>query len=318
MKYILCLLLFFIGSIGADAQTKIASYEKYVSQYSDLAVQHQQKYHIPASITLAQGLLESGAGLSELARNSNNHFGIKCHSGWKGAKAYHDDDLRNECFRKYKTVDESYEDHSLFLTGSSRYAGLFKLHPTDYLKWAKGLQEAGYATDKAYANRLIKPIEDYELFLYDSGKTPAAASPEKKQAAPKKTRKPVEKKTEPPLPPVIIIVERPVDKVQGLASIRAFDNDSIEQIAKDTGFTTDELYMYNEMPVHYPLQKGDIIYLVKKKKKANKPYYDHVVQIGESMHSISQKYGLQVKSLYKINKKKEDYVPAEGDVLKLR
>lgn len=157
-------------SAGAESQRKLTSYQKYISKYSDLAIQHQKKYRIPASITLAQGLLESGAGQSDLARRSNNHFGIKCHSDWRGGRVYHDDDLRGECFRKYKRVEDSYDDHSRFLAERSRYERLFKLNIKDYKGWAKGLQKCGYATDRAYANKLIKVIEDYELYRFDSGK----------------------------------------------------------------------------------------------------------------------------------------------------
>lgn len=166
---IFCLLFFITTFAEAATQRKVPSYEKYIKTYSDLAVQHQKKYKIPASITLAQGLLESGAGQSDLARRSNNHFGIKCHSDWRGGRVYHDDDLRGECFRKYKRVEDSYEDHSKFLL-RSRYERLFDLKITDYKGWARGLQKCGYATDRAYANKLIKVIEDYELYRYDTGK----------------------------------------------------------------------------------------------------------------------------------------------------
>ena len=227
-------------SAGAESQRKLTSYQKYISKYSDLAIQHQKKYRIPASITLAQGLLESGAGQSDLARRSNNHFGIKCHSDWRGGRVYHDDDLRGECFRKYKRVEDSYDDHSRFLAERSRYERLFKLNIKDYKGWAKGLQKC------------------------------------------------------------------------------AKDNDSFDQIARSMGFKAKQLMKFNEVPEDFPLQAGDIVYLEKKKKKADKPNYDHVVQVGESMHSIAQMYGIQIKSLYKMNKKDKDYIPEEGDVLKLR
>ena len=126
-----------------------------------------EKYKIPASITLAQGILESGNGLSTLAKKSNNHFGIKCHKGWKGERVYHDDDEKGECFRKYTYVQTSYEDHSKFLTSRQRYAGLFKLKKTDYKGWARGLKKAGYATDKKYPKKLIKIIQDYKLYEFD-------------------------------------------------------------------------------------------------------------------------------------------------------
>ena len=284
-------------SAGAESQRKLTSYQKYISKYSDLAIQHQKKYRIPASITLAQGLLESGAGQSDLARRSNNHFGIKCHSDWRGGRVYHDDDLRGECFRKYKRVEDSYDDHSRFLAERSRYERLFKLNIKDYKGWAKGLQKCGYATDRAYANKLIKVIEDYELYRFDSGKGTNKTST-KKQNLP--------------------VFNYQVYRTHGLIYVYAKDNDSFDQIARSMGFKAKQLMKFNEVPEDFPLQAGDIVYLEKKKKKADKPNYDHVVQVGESMHSIAQMYGIQIKSLYKMNKKDKDYIPEEGDVLKLR
>ncbi len=284
-------------SAGAESQRKLTSYHKYISKYSDLAVQHQKKYRIPASITLAQGLLESGAGQSDLARRSNNHFGIKCHSDWRGGKVYHDDDLRGECFRKYKRVEDSFDDHSRFLAERSRYERLFKLDIKDYKGWAKGLQKCGYATDRAYANKLIKVIEDYELYRFDSSKGTKKGKDKKQELSP---------------------LEYQVYRTHGLIYVYAKEDDSLDRIARSLGFKTRHLTKFNEVPEDFPLQAGDIVYLEKKKKKADKPNYDHVVQVGESMHSIAQMYGIQVKSLYKMNKKDKDYVPEEGDVLKLR
>lgn len=297
---ILCLLviLVFLGNTEAFSQRKNPSFEKYIKQYSNLAIQHQKKYGIPSSITLAQGLFESGAGQSELARKSNNHFGIKCHSDWRGERVTHDDDLRGECFRKYKQPEDSYEDHARFLTDRPRYAPLFELNIKDYKGWAKGLQKCGYATDRAYANKLIKVIEDYELYRFDSAKTKKTSATNRQPAA--------------------TLTKYTIYRTQGLLYVYAKDNDNFEHIAQSTGFETKDLRKYNEVPEDFPLQRGDIVYLEKKKKKADKPAYDHVVQIGESMHSISQKYGIQIKSLYKMNKKHKDYIPEEGDVLKLR
>lgn len=139
----------------------------YIGNYKDVAIDKMVTYNIPASITLAQGILESGNGLSTLAKKSNNHFGIKCHSGWKGKKVYHDDDKRNECFRKYDSPEGSFNDHSLFLTTRGRYEFLFDLEPDDYKGWAKGLKKAGYATDRKYPKKLIAFIENFELYQYD-------------------------------------------------------------------------------------------------------------------------------------------------------
>jgi len=296
---ILLLILTGINPELVKAQRKLSSYEAYISKYSDLAIEHQKKYKIPASITLSQGLLESGAGQSSLARQSNNHFGIKCHSDWRGGRVYHDDDLRGECFRKYDQVEDSYTDHSKFIAFRPRYSVLFDLDLKDYKGWAKGLQQCGYATDRAYANKLIKVIEDYELYRFDSHKgTRKQETPQQNKSASAELM--------------------PIYKTHGLIYVIARANDSFESIAQNLGFREKELRKYNEVPEEFPLQPGDIVYLEKKKKKADKPYYDHVVQIGESMHSISQHYGIRLKSLYKLNKKDMEYIPAEGDVLKLR
>lgn len=139
----------------------------YISKYAPIAVHEMKKSKIPASITLAQGILESGNGVSQLALKSNNHFGVKCHKGWKGASVKHDDDRKQECFRKYKEVETSYKDHSSFLKTRSRYDFLFKLKKDDYKAWAKGLKKAGYATDKKYPDKLIHLIETYKLYNYD-------------------------------------------------------------------------------------------------------------------------------------------------------
>jgi LysM repeat protein len=290
----------------AESQKALSTYQKYINTYSDLAVKKQKEFGIPASITLAQGLLESGAGQSMLAKNANNHFGIKCHD-WKGATIYHDDDRKKECFRKYAHAEESYNDHSRFLKDRSRYSELFKLNIKDYKGWAKGLQKCGYATDKAYANKLIKIIEDYELYRFDSNTS------NKKTPANKSTS--TSKKNE---PAKTVIITRPIQKMYGILYVYAEDNDTFDKIAAETNMEVGNLKSFNEVPGDFPLQRGDIVYLNKKKKKADRPYYDHVVKIGESMHSISQEYGIQIKSLYKLNKKKENYIPVEGDVLKLR
>lgn len=293
--WLLLLLCLYSLPATAESQRKLSSYQKYIKQYGELAVKHQKKYRIPASITLAQGLLESGAGQSTLARRSNNHFGIKCHTEWRGSSVRHDDDLRGECFRKYRSVADSYEDHSRFLAERPRYAALFRLDTRNYKGWARGLQQCGYATDRAYANKLIKVIEDYELYRYDSHKGQGRTHRE-----------------------TLPLRRYQVYRTHGLLYVYAKENDSLDRIAASLGFSAKALRKFNEVPEDFPLERGDIVYLEKKKKRADKPDYDHVVQIGESMHSIAQQYGMQVKSLYRLNKKHKDYIPEEGDVLKLR
>jgi len=153
--------------VNTAPKTITNTVEKYIYQYKNIAQFEMQQHGVPASITLAQGILESGAGSGDLTQRANNHFGIKCHN-WKGEKVYHDDDKKQECFRKYTNPADSFRDHSLFLSGRNRYASLFKLNPKDYKGWAKGLRKAGYATDPKYPSKLISLIERYQLYQYDS------------------------------------------------------------------------------------------------------------------------------------------------------
>ena len=142
--------------------------EIYIDQYSSIAKDEMKAHKIPASIILAQGILESGMGYSRLAKEGNNHFGIKCHKDWSGEKIYHDDDEKGECFRVYKNVASSFRDHSLFLKNRQRYSPLFKMKLSNYKGWAKGLKKAGYATDPGYAEKLISLVERFELMKFDS------------------------------------------------------------------------------------------------------------------------------------------------------
>jgi len=286
--------------LALSAQKKVQAYVNYINQYKNLAIKGKDKYKVPASITLAQGLIETGAGTSELARASNNHFGIKCHSDWTGDYVYRRDDTPNDCFRKYNTVEESFEDHAKFLLKYPRYAVLFTYNIRDYISWAKGLQTCGYATNPGYANSLIRVIEGYDLYQYDEKSYPENN---------------VKSKNEKNKNPVLL---RDVYLCYNMLYIIAKENDSFERISDETGFKVKDLAKYNEVPDYYPLKKGDIVWLEKKKKKADKPNLVHIVKIGESIHSISQRYGIQMKHLYKMNKKDWGYVPTEGDVLKLR
>jgi len=295
--FLLCVCMLSTNSVFARKLHQ--PYVEYINKYGDLAVKHMDKYKIPASITIAQGILESGAGLSDFAKRSNNHFGIKCHSNWKGDRIYRADDSPNDCFRSYRNVEDSYEDHALFLTQRERYASLFKLDIKNYKAWAKGLQSSGYATDKSYANKLIKLIEDYKLYELDK-KSKSKGNPQKENS------------------PSVPVYNRTLLKAHGLFYVIAGTNDSYEKIASDMDTKVKDLIKYNDLLEGFPVRSGDIIYLEKKKNKADKPYFEHIVQLGESMHKISQMYGIQLDRLYKLNKKKGDYVPAEGDVLRLR
>lgn len=293
MKKLKLFLIFIISCLTLQAQTRNKQYEDYIKKYRELAVEEMKKYHIPASITLAQGLLESGAGQSTLARKSNNHFGIKCGSDWRGKTVSHDDDARGECFRAYKHPKESYEDHSKFLAGRSRYASLFKLKITDYKGWARGLKKAGYATNPRYADQLIGIIELYELHKYDE----------------KNYLKWIKKN---PNPHQTYIAN-------DLLYIVVRAGDSWKSISKEFDISQKKLRKYNDLYKGYALQVGDILYLEKKNKKADKEHIVHVLRAGESMYSISQKYGIRLKNLYKMNKMDaDDPAPEVGTILRLR
>lgn len=307
-RYISILSLFLICFFVPDlvfGQNRLRVYEDYIDKYSGIAVKHMNDYKIPASIKLAQGILESGAGMSDLARRSNNHFGIKCHRGWRGESVYAADDTPNDCFRKYRRVEDSYDDHSEFLTTGSRYRELFNLSITDYKGWARGLQKTGYATDRAYANKLIKLIEDYELYRFDNKNYRRGVSRKQRQLAKKQEIAQANWSHQP-------------YKTHGLVYVVAVNGDTFAGIANEFGFKEKDLLKFNEVPEGFPLSEGDIVYFQKKKPRADMPYFEHVVQIGESMYSISQKYGVQLRNLYRLNKKSYEYVPEEGDVLKLR
>lgn len=293
MKKLKLFLILIISCLTLQAQTRNKQYENYIKKYRELAVEEMKKFHIPASITLAQGLLESGAGQSTLARKSNNHFGIKCGSDWRGKTVSHDDDARGECFRAYKHPKESYEDHSKFLAGRPRYASLFKLKITDYKGWARGLKKAGYATNPRYADQLIGIIELYELHKYDE----------------KNYLKWIKKN---PNPHQTYIAN-------DLLYIVVRAGDSWKSISKEFDISQKKLRKYNDLYKGYALQVGDILYLEKKNKKADKEHIVHVLRAGESMYSVSQKYGIRLKNLYKMNEMDaDDPAPEVGTILRLR
>ena len=295
---------FILLMLPIQAQRRNSLYNNYIKEYAPLAVEQMNKYRIPASITLAQGLLESGAGRSQLARKSNNHFGIKCHNIWRGRKVYHDDDAKGECFRAYRKVEESYEDHSKFLKNGPRYAFLFKLKITDYKGWARGLKKAGYATDPSYANRLITIIEDYELYKYDS------KGMSRREA--RRWEKELKKKPWLANPHQIYTSNK-------LLYVVARTGDDFRLLGKEFDISWKKLVKYNDLHREYTLQAGDIIYLMEKNKKAQEPHRVYVVKDGDSMHSISQTFGIRLKNLYKMNRKDaEEYVPEVGDRLRLR
>lgn len=304
MKRLTTLLVSLIVALTAFCQMKTnQKYQDYIDEYKDLAIYEMLRYNIPASITLAQGLFESGAGQSELCRKGNNHFGIKCH-GWSGRTVYHDDDLAQECFRAYKDALESYEDHSKFLVNSQRYKRLFSLKRTDYKGWAQGLKDCGYATNPQYATKLIQIIELYGLNQYDQAK-----KYDKFLAHHSATTQPVNAKS----------TIHPIHIYNKNYYLYARKGDTFKSIGEETELSYRKIAKYNERNKKDVLVEGEVIYLKKKQKKALKQFKNrpHVVKSGESMYSIAQMYGIRLKSLYKKNKLPKDYELRVGDKLRV-
>ncbi len=287
---------------------------EYINTYKDIAIRQMELSGIPASITLAQGCLESGDGNSSLAVNAKNHFGIKCHA-WEGRKYYQDDDAKNECFRAYRSAEESFADHSDFLRYNRRYATLFDLNPDDYKGWAYGLKAAGYATNPQYPQLLIKIIEEYELYNYDkvtiSGDVVLPPSPSQLQT-------PIRVLPTRESPLYKISLQREVFSQNGAAYIIAEENDTFARIAREYNLFTRELLSFNDCHKDRQLSKGDRVYIEKKRKYARKHLDKHVVEEGETLYSISQNYGIRLKSLRKINNFSNVNEPEAGSIIKLR
>lgn len=295
--------------------------EQYIAAFKDNAIKEMELFNIPASITLAQGMLESGNGNSDLATVANNHFGIKCHSGWTGPTFTKDDDAKDECFRKYPTALDSYTDHSNFLRTRDRYAPLFELKCTDYKGWAKGLKKVGYATDPKYTRRLIDLIETYKLYQYDKiNKNPPVYV--KKEKADKTVTASVSKspggKTEKvrKVEPVERHVTRRIQQFRFINYIIIQPGDSFEKIARETDKDVWQLCKFNDLKPTDKLIAGQRLYLQPKRRKAKEEF--HVVKKGETMHSISQLYAIKLSALYKKNHMNEGQEPKPGETLNLR
>ncbi len=313
-RLVLITFISFITTNVSFAQKKQnALVVKYINEYKNIAIDEMLRYRIPASITLAQGILESGWGRSELAAKSNNHFGIKCKSSWNGKRVYHDDDEKGECFRKYNSPKDSYEDHSIFLSEGQRYAFLFKLRPTDYKGWAHGLKKAGYATNPKYAHILIDLIELYHLDKYDS----------KKHNRNSKNDKLPTLKDEITISVPIIIGETSVDNSEPKPSIKNLGskrgrkrfslnnskfvlvekNDTWSTLSKATGKKVSQLYQYNEITdPEAKLEVGTNIFFSKKKKSAGLQDQKLVIdKEGETIYKISQRYAIRSSVLSELN-----------------
>ncbi len=291
--------LFLIIALITQAQTKMTP-EDYINAFKDDAVKEMHLHKVPACITLAQGMLESGNGNSALCRNANNHFGIKCHKEWGGETYTMDDDSAGECFRKYDNALDSYSDHGMFLFSRSRYAPLFELSINDYKGWCYGLKKAGYATDPRYPERLIDLIERYKL--QDLNAIAIENTPKQGVSS--------------PTPLKSDLALREVYRFNHIRFIIAKDNDSFYKIAHDFNIELEEILEFNDLTKSDKLQYGQKIYIEKKRRRALEPY--HVVQKNETLKSISQLHGIRLSSLCKKNRLKVEDKLKIGDVLYLR
>ena len=291
----------------------------YVDTYKNLAISEMRRTGVPASIKLAQGIHETMAGTSELVRKSNNHFGIKCKTGWSGAKVYHDDDAAGECFRSYDSAELSYRDHSNFLKNSPRYADLFKLDPEDYKAWAYGLKSAGYATNIRYSQILVKLIEDYNLQQYSLialGKL--ASSDETIGAGPKKEEAVSNDAvyTEPAImaPPTYPAGEFQVNNTK---VIYVKGGTSWLALAEKYSLPLSRLLDFNDLEADNAIaQPGQLVYIQRKRKVGAAEF--HIIQRGERMYDIAQKEGLRLESLRELNNLYEGMEPAPGQKLHLQ
>jgi len=301
MKRRLVFLMTVLVSMTAEAQTGVSNRRlDYFQRYSGLAMEEMSRSGVPASITLAQGALESGDGMSRLAVQANNHFGIKCHDDWSGKTIKHDDDRNNECFRKYKSVEESFRDHSDFLNEKSRYASLFALDPIDYKGWAKGLKKAGYATSAGYDNALIRIIEEYNLQQYDllalngmnfrPGSEGFLAS----------------------------VSSHDIRENNRVKYVVAKAGETFQSLASEMEKLEWELPRYNDLTPYDSLSEGQVIYVQPKRNKAEAGKKTHVVKAGESMYDISQLYAVKLDRLYEMNRIPYGTEPKAGAILQLR
>lgn len=361
-----CLAGFFITAVSASKTPQ----EKYIEKYGPLAVKEMYRSGVPASITLAQGLLESRYGLSALAVEGNNHFGIKCHN-WKGKKMYYDDDRKGECFRVYASAEDSYKDHSDFLRYQDRYKFLFENETTDYKAWANGLKKAGYATDPAYPVKLIKLIETYRLYEYDTKtvKQVEKMPEEKEEALQEKTDKKqerlerkrkrkeeaakrkemrrrklspedlakieTEKDTIPASPLKLeepkkyspmeametfrFSLSREMYSQNGVPFIYSMEGETVAYIAESNELFVREVLKYNDMDLNKELLPGTIVYLGPKKNRAAKGVDKYIIDHdGEDLWAVSQRFGVKLEAIYKMNSIGPDYKAKEGDTIILR
>lgn len=351
MKKFVFLIFFAAMGCSLSAQYSNQDIVNYIDQYKELAIAKMYEYKIPASITLAQGVFESACGTSRLAREGNNHFGIKCHKEWNGDTLRIDDDELQECFRKYESAEESYNDHSLFLTSRSRYDGLFKLDIMDYSAWAHGLKAAGYATNPQYADRLINLIERFNIAHWDTVYQQRLANNwftdstvRQRELAEIQQNKPANNKKDTSTNDnqtaakasnkntnanIFVATDKDFKKVKYPFTDRdvyvnnrtyfilATENDTYATIAKDVQDSEKNIRKFND--IHDKNQQpvaGEVVYVGIKSKQGEEK--NHLVKAGETLRFISQKYAVQLNSIFKYNNLNEKSVIHPNDIIILK
>ncbi len=301
--------------------------EEYIARWNKTAVEHQEKYGIPASITLAQGILESNSGNGRLAVEANNHFGIKCKKSWTGMTISHDDDAVGECFRKYHSAEESFEDHANYIDTQPRYDSLFRHSETDYVAWARGLKAAGYAPDPQYAEKLIRIIEENKLYRYDRGEQEL----DQRVAEVEQVESQIE--TEKPAMPVteaeVVDIDNytvtvnphrgyAVQAVNGVEYVDPKAGDSYAKIAALFDLPIKKIYKFNDVAEGATLGEGERVFLQRKQKQYVGSDLYHTASEGETLRAVSQRYGIRLAKLATLNRLPSDATLHEGQHVKLR
>ena len=318
---LLCALVGVVSVVAKERQTR----EEYVEKYKAIAIAHMERYGIPASITMAQGILESDSGNSRLSTSSNNHFGIKCKKHWTGDRVYHDDDAKGECFRAYPSVEASYQDHADFLDQSPRYDSLFAYPSDDYRSWARGLKAAGYATAPDYAERLVKIIESMKLYLLDKENgnkiyTASKSATANTEAWWESNIATSDEQINPNAFRVTVNSHKGygVYRTNHTFYVVAKEGDTFESVGKVFDISAKMLRKFNDVASDVELSKGDIVYIERKKTQWLGNVMQHKVVRDENLYSLSQSYGIRLKSLAKLNRLRVNEDVRKGETIRLK
>ena len=315
MQRILAFTFLFFTYFGVSAQQ--FTVEQYIDMYKDIAIREMKRMGIPASITLAQGILETENGNGDLVKKSNNHFGIKCKSSWSGSSVSHDDDANGECFRKYNTAEDSYRDHSNFLRGNDRYAFLFKLSPTDYRGWAYGLKKAGYATNPSYPEILIKYIEDYNLQQYCLGsEKEVPVFDGSKYVDDKEETVTIVTTTKDNTAPATPTISTDKTMFNNVKAVFATAGTSLLAIATDHHIALAKLLEFNDLTDDGLLEEDSWVFLERKQAQGNRDFY--ITDKQENINNIAQQNAIQLSTLLKYNDLKENEIVKAGTKIYLR